>query len=329
MVKNNPCIRHFSRTLIDRLQLFEEERLPWYRADQFYPVHTGETFFSKYKVVGKLGYGPTVWLCRDMSRDSGFVALKVCTRDNIGSLRNDRDLKIYEHLEKHSCLIQPPMHMTIRELQCCNPSKRLNEQILNWTLFNLLRGLTFLHDEVRVVHTDNNPSNIILSIEDESLLPEFERAEAEEPSPMKVIDEFRTIYGSRRFSLPKDSRWGQPVLCDFEEARIGQTHKVLFNMEWSCSVDIWNLAVLLKDVSATHHVAAMLGYLGSPPFQYLGRSEVTNNVFDEKGHWKGAGDVTVPEMSLERAEIILEVNRKGSNAHATQTRICMHVILHT
>ena len=49
-------------------QPFEEERLPWYRADQFYPVRMGETFLSKYKVVGKLGYGAysTVWLCRDI-----------------------------------------------------------------------------------------------------------------------------------------------------------------------------------------------------------------------------------------------------------------------
>ena len=123
-----------------------------------------------------------------------------------------------------------------------------------------------------------------------------------------------------------------PVLCDFGEARIGQTHngliqpelyrapEVLFNMEWNYSVDIWNVAVLVsfpipgnhrstyllltypsqiwdlfegqhlfhaldeaQDVSATHHVAEMVGYLGVPPLEYLHRSEVTQNVFDEKG----------------------------------------------
>ena len=47
---------------------FEEEQLPSYHADHFYPVHIGETFISRYKVVGKLGYGAyfTFWLCRDM-----------------------------------------------------------------------------------------------------------------------------------------------------------------------------------------------------------------------------------------------------------------------
>ena len=98
----------------------------------------------------------------------------------------------------------------------------------------------------------------MLSIDDESLLPEFEQAEVKEPSPTKVIDETRTIYGSRKLGLPKNSLWGQPVLCDFGEARIGQAHngliqpelyrapEVLFNMEWNYSVDIWNVAVLVS-----------------------------------------------------------------------------------
>jgi hypothetical protein len=47
---------------------FEEETIPHYSHDQFYPVHIGQHLGSSYKVVGKLGYGAysTVWLCRDM-----------------------------------------------------------------------------------------------------------------------------------------------------------------------------------------------------------------------------------------------------------------------
>lgn len=46
---------------------WEEERLPFYRPEQFYPVHIGELLNSKYRVVGKLGYGSysTVWLCHE------------------------------------------------------------------------------------------------------------------------------------------------------------------------------------------------------------------------------------------------------------------------
>ena len=49
--------------------LFEEERLPNYGADQFYPVSIGKTINSRYHVIGKLGYGAnsTAWFCRDLS----------------------------------------------------------------------------------------------------------------------------------------------------------------------------------------------------------------------------------------------------------------------
>ncbi|KIW19693.1 hypothetical protein PV08_00267 [Exophiala spinifera] len=342
---------------MDLSQPFEEERLPWYDAAQFYPVRIGELFDSKYKVVGKLGYGAysTVWLCRDV-RDSGFVALKVCTREVATSPRVHRELRFYEHVGslnsrhdgqayirglletftipgpagRHLCLVQPPMHMTVRELQRLNSSHRLDEKILKWTLFNVLSALSFLHDEAKVAHTDISPSNIMLTIADESILEDFEKGEIEEPSPCKVIDDVRRVYGSRRLGFPRDAVWGQPVLCDFGEARIGGPHRgllqpevyrapeVLFNMQWSSSVDIWNIAVLIWDLfenehlfraldengesSATHHVAEMVGYLGLPPLEYIQRSEVTSKVFDEEGHWKRAGGVDVPLLSLESSE---------------------------
>jgi hypothetical protein len=46
----------------------EEETIPTYRPEKFYPVHIGEVFNHRYQVVGKLGYGSsaTVWLCRDL-----------------------------------------------------------------------------------------------------------------------------------------------------------------------------------------------------------------------------------------------------------------------
>lgn len=54
---------------IDPSLLVEEESIPTYRPEKFYPVHIGEIFNHKYQVVGKLGYGSsaTVWLCRDLS----------------------------------------------------------------------------------------------------------------------------------------------------------------------------------------------------------------------------------------------------------------------
>lgn len=46
----------------------EEEMLKFYEPEQYYPVHIGQVFQSRYQAVGKLGYGAysTVWLCRDL-----------------------------------------------------------------------------------------------------------------------------------------------------------------------------------------------------------------------------------------------------------------------
>ncbi|KAI7313744.1 hypothetical protein KC315_g11571 [Hortaea werneckii] len=315
---SQPRFRSTKAARINVTQPFEEERLPWYHADQFYPVHIGQTFISRYKAVGKLGYGAysTVWLCRDL-KASDFVSVKVGTSHGAGPMRQDRELKFYEHVAslgsqhpggtyirglletfeisgptgKHLCLVQPPMHMTVAELQRQNPTRRLDKELLNWTLFDLLSALSFLHDEAKVADSvryviDINPSNIMLTIDDESLLPAFEQEEASNSSPRKVIDDTRTVYGSRKLGLPKDALWGQPVLCDFGEARTGPgPHKgliqpelyrapeVLFEMGWDSSADIWNVAVM----------------------------------------WKSAGGVVIPHpeaMSLERAETVLEGEEK-------------------
>lgn len=45
------------------------------------------------------------------------------------------------------------MHMTVVELLQQNHTCRLNKELLNWVLRNLLRALSFLHEEAEVVHT--------------------------------------------------------------------------------------------------------------------------------------------------------------------------------
>lgn len=53
---------------LDPLDKIEEETLPLYKPENYYPVFIGEVFGSRYQVVSKLGYGTssTVWLCRDL-----------------------------------------------------------------------------------------------------------------------------------------------------------------------------------------------------------------------------------------------------------------------
>jgi hypothetical protein len=53
---------------IDPSIIVEEESIPTYRPEKYYPVRIGEVFNDRYRVVGKLGFGSstTVWLCRDL-----------------------------------------------------------------------------------------------------------------------------------------------------------------------------------------------------------------------------------------------------------------------
>lgn len=48
--------------------LMEEETLPHYKAEQYYPVKIGDVYRARYEVAGKIGYGAysTSWLCRDL-----------------------------------------------------------------------------------------------------------------------------------------------------------------------------------------------------------------------------------------------------------------------
>jgi hypothetical protein len=49
-------------------QTIEEETIPDYLANRYYPVRIGEVIHDRYQIVGKLGYGTTstVWLARDL-----------------------------------------------------------------------------------------------------------------------------------------------------------------------------------------------------------------------------------------------------------------------
>ncbi len=53
--------------LIDPATKFEEETLPFYQKEEYYPMQIGQVVHGHYQVVSKLGFGTTstVWLARD------------------------------------------------------------------------------------------------------------------------------------------------------------------------------------------------------------------------------------------------------------------------
>lgn len=122
---------------------------------------------------------------------------------------------------------------------------------------------------------DLKTDNLMLTIEDHTMLGRFEKAEIEQPSPQKLIDSSRTTYRSRQFPKPKDDMYGLPVLCDFGEAKIGKSQdsgpfvqphiyrapEVIFEMSWGPPVDIWNVACLVGAPDCDSHAMKTIFHL--------------------------------------------------------------------
>lgn len=101
----------------------------------------------------------------------------------------------------------------------------------------------------------------MLGLGDNSVLQAFEEDEIANPSPRNNYPD-RTIYQSRPIDRPKAI--GLPALSDFGLARfeggnsdddiqpeIYRAPEVLLDMDWSYSVDIWNIGVMVATSCAT------------------------------------------------------------------------------
>jgi hypothetical protein len=56
--------------LISSSSLVDEERLPWYEDNSFYPARPGDVLADRFQILVKIGYGSssTAWLARDIRK---------------------------------------------------------------------------------------------------------------------------------------------------------------------------------------------------------------------------------------------------------------------
>ncbi|KEZ39044.1 hypothetical protein SAPIO_CDS10422 [Scedosporium apiospermum] len=275
-----PVADAFERLPIN--ERIEEEDVPNYKAERFYPVQLGNVFQSRYKVVSKLGFGTasTIWLCRDLEKND-FIALKICITgkdtsdidnevaiseylqsvDPAGHPGKDRLRLVQDHFRitgphgTHQCLVFAPLGLSYTKFRNIFPEKALNKLLLQQSLQLVLLGLDFLH-QAGVVHTDISPNNILLGVPDPSVFSEIEKAEQEHPAARKVLPD-RTIYRTSVMPLT----YGAPVICDFGAARMGdgkhhgdvmpgvyRAPEIIMGMEWDSKIDIWSVGVMIWDL---------------------------------------------------------------------------------
>ncbi|OJD23814.1 hypothetical protein ACJ73_04827 [Blastomyces percursus] len=134
-------------------------------------------------------------------------------------MATDREVKMYEHQTKvnsshpgqslirelydsfdiqgpvgtHRCLVLQPMRTTLLEMMKLNP-RPVDLTLLKMTVKRLLLALDFFHTEAEIIHTDLKADNLMLSLEDSSMLADFAKIEVEDPSPQKKIHESHIVY---------------------------------------------------------------------------------------------------------------------------------------
>ncbi|EWY87454.1 CMGC/SRPK protein kinase [Fusarium oxysporum NRRL 32931] len=262
---------------IDSSSLVEEEKLPFYRRQDYYPMRIGQVIQGNYQVVAKLGYGTTstVWLSRDL-RDGKFWVLKV----HINTLKHNQELAVYKHLSRlnldhagrqhvrevrdtfklsgphgeHEVFIMPPLGMSLRTLQELQQGNVFQQTLVTSALDQTLLGLNYLHD-ADVIHTDVHSDNLLVALTEESILSTVEDNELRRPSARKFVDD--TVIHVSQYML---GGAGALTICDLGQARIGKVHRgnamplpyrapeVILGMTWGNSVDVWSVGLLAWDL---------------------------------------------------------------------------------
>ncbi|KFH41730.1 Dual specificity tyrosine-phosphorylation-regulated kinase-like protein [Hapsidospora chrysogenum ATCC 11550] len=267
----------------------EEELLPGYKAEDFYPAAIDETLKSRYRVVCKLGcgVGSTVWLATDV-KTSRYRAVKVCTRTTDGAVpaQASQEIAVAEFLSTaapvqehpgrrgvrtaldaftvtgphgtHTCLVYAPQGMTFTELRDYLPVNRLPKRMLQ-TSIQLLRWIIFTKMAL------STQRGLVRRLFTGDIMPDVYRAP-----------------------------------------------EVILGMEWSSKVDLWSVGVMIWDLlegkrlfhakkdgvlGDERHLAEMVSLIGNPPPEFLRRSKICARFFDDAGNWKGS--IPIPDQSFE------------------------------
>ncbi|KAJ5585433.1 uncharacterized protein N7459_005233 [Penicillium hispanicum] len=329
----------------------EEECTPYYDPARFYPARLGDVLNNRYQLATKLGYGSgsTIWLARDLNQwcwlREKYVALKINanvhhSRENAAQAELDILRHISEANPRHKGwgFIRCPLdsftleygsarHLTLVFEPLREPlwiyRKRfigdvIPSDVLKILLQMVLHGLDYLHSECHVIHTDLKPDNIMIKVEDPSILDDSARDEHDNPLPQKTCSDGRMIYISRNNFGISEKATGIIQITDFDlsvrgdkpnrgciQAEIYRAPEVILDAGYSYSADIWSLGVMLWDVlegkklfkdvdpleveeyDELNHLGHISALLGPPPKELLDKGARTDLFYKPDGQFKG------------------------------------------
>ncbi|KAF2217660.1 hypothetical protein CERZMDRAFT_108335 [Cercospora zeae-maydis SCOH1-5] len=164
-----------------------------YRLGGFHPVHIGDVFQAKYKVLHKLGAGgfSTTWLARD-TVDKKYVALKILKAEETASYSELRMLQSLANIPghhpgrrhirmvldsffiegpngRHNCVITEVAGPSLNDLYnvpgmgYTAGARRLRANIARKVNSQIIEAIDFLHFN-RVCHGDLTTSNLLLHL---------------------------------------------------------------------------------------------------------------------------------------------------------------------
>lgn len=112
-----------------------------------------------------------------------------------------------------------------------------------------------------IILLDVKETNILIDLDDDSALQAFEKQEQMSPSPRKIVGD-RVVYVSREI---RPQKYGRPIVCDFGEARFGQSSytddiqpyqyrapEVILDVPWGDKVDVWSVGVMVRRNGPQH-----------------------------------------------------------------------------
>ncbi|KAG9269452.1 SRSF protein kinase 3-like [Astyanax mexicanus] len=280
----------------------------------YHPVHVGDIFNKRYKVLSKLGWGyfATVWLCVDM-RSGRHVAVKILKsgsgftqagQDELTvlrcasgpSARHPLKGRIVQLLDEfkiagvngiHICLVLELLGPDLHGWQVCFGKPGLPLSSVRRVISQVLEGLDYLHSHCKIIHTDIKPENILVCLGQQPLgaLNPKSHSNAENIS-VKIAD-----LGS--------SCWVYKHFCEEIQTRQYRSLEVLLGSDYGPPADIWSVACMAFELATgdslfepkagknftleEDHLAHIIELLGKIPPSIALSGKYSSEYFNRKG----------------------------------------------